>query len=58
MQAYWEQVFLWALEAEQSEDMALEIGGFGECDESGCGLSLADAAGVSAARGEVVHQGL
>ena len=46
------------LQAEQSEDMTLETGGFRECGKSRGVFSLADSADVFAARGEVVHQGV
>ena len=40
MQACWEQAFLWALEAEQAEDVTVESGGFRECGKPRGILSL------------------
>ena len=52
------KVSLRALQTDQAEHVTLEIGGFRECGKSRGVFSLADAADVFAACGEVVHQGL
>jgi len=58
MQVCWEQAFLCAPETEQGKDVSLKIREFGKDGESRGILSLADATGVLASRGEVLHQGL